>query len=67
VLGCTAGSGQFTGKLFTNITSLQGCADDAKVCSNVHLLEGIHVSELRIRSLENVMSLEEANKVVRQT
>ena len=35
--------------------------DDVNGCSNLHLLEGIHVSELRIRSLENVMSLEEAN------
>lgn len=39
------------------------CADDANVCSNIHLLEGINVSVLTIRSLENVRSLEEANKV----
>jgi Leucine-rich repeat (LRR) protein len=38
-------------------------ADEVNGCSNLHQLKGIHVSELRIRSLENVMSLEEANKV----
>jgi hypothetical protein len=38
-------------------------ADDVNRCSNLHLLEGINVSELRISSLENVRSLEEANKV----
>jgi Leucine-rich repeat (LRR) protein len=38
-------------------------ADDVNGCSNFHLLEGINVSELRIRCLENVSSLEEANKV----
>jgi hypothetical protein len=38
-------------------------ADDVNGCSNLHLLEGINVGELRIHSLENVRSLEEANKV----
>jgi hypothetical protein len=38
-------------------------ADDVNGCSNLHLLEGINVGKLRIRSLENVRSLEEANKV----
>jgi Leucine-rich repeat (LRR) protein len=37
-------------------------ADEVNGCSNLHLIQGIHVSELRIRSLENVMSLEEATK-----
>ncbi|XP_066342211.1 disease resistance protein RPV1-like [Miscanthus floridulus] len=32
-------------------------------CSNLHLLEGVNVSELKIRCLENVRSLEEAKKV----
>ncbi|CAD6253009.1 unnamed protein product [Miscanthus lutarioriparius] len=39
------------------------CADEVNGCSNLHLLEGVHVSVLRIHSLENVRSLEEANKV----
>jgi hypothetical protein len=38
-------------------------ADEVHGCSNLHLLEGVHVSELIIRSLENVMSLEEASKL----
>ncbi len=39
------------------------CADAANQCSNLHLLEGDNVSELRIRSLENVVSLEESKKL----
>ncbi|XP_066342186.1 uncharacterized protein [Miscanthus floridulus] len=38
-------------------------ADEFNGCSNLPLLEGAHVSELRIRCLENVRSLEEATKV----
>jgi len=38
-------------------------ADEVNGCSNLPLLEGAHVSELRIRCLENVRSLEEATKV----
>lgn len=38
-------------------------ADAANRCSNLHLLEGDNVSELRIRSLENVVSLEESKKL----
>ncbi|CAD6255978.1 unnamed protein product [Miscanthus lutarioriparius] len=38
-------------------------ADDVNGCSNLHMLEGINVSELRIRHLGNVRSLEEASKV----
>ncbi|CAD6255967.1 unnamed protein product [Miscanthus lutarioriparius] len=38
-------------------------ADEFNGCSNLPLLEGTHVSELRIRCLENVRSLEEATKV----
>jgi hypothetical protein len=38
-------------------------ADDGNGGSNLHLLEGINVSELRISSLENVRFLEEATKV----
>ncbi|XP_021317837.1 putative disease resistance protein RGA1 [Sorghum bicolor] len=38
-------------------------ADDVSGCSNLHLLERVDASDLRIRSLENVRYLEEANKV----
>jgi len=39
-------------------------ADHVNGCSNLHLLKGIHVSELRICCLEKVRSLEEATKVM---
>jgi Leucine-rich repeat (LRR) protein len=38
-------------------------ADDVKGCSNLHLLEGVNVGELRIRCLENTKSVDEARKV----
>ncbi|XP_062195225.1 putative disease resistance protein RGA1 [Phragmites australis] len=38
-------------------------ADHVSACSNLNMLEGVNVGELRIRGLENVRFLEEARKI----